>query len=69
MTDSNRNAVFVVTREETLERRPVKTGIDDGNYIEIVSGVNEGEVVVTSASEGLKDGMKVTVTMVGGDSR
>ncbi|MBQ6004641.1 MAG: efflux RND transporter periplasmic adaptor subunit [Selenomonadaceae bacterium] len=69
MTDSNRNAVFVVTREETLERRHVKTGIDDGNYIEIVSGVNEGEIVVTSASEGLKDGMKVTVTMVGGDSR
>ena len=64
MIDSSRSAVFVVTPENTLERRAVSTGADDGNYIEILWGVREGETVVTSASEGLKDGMKVTVTLI-----
>ncbi|MBQ4403736.1 MAG: efflux RND transporter periplasmic adaptor subunit [Selenomonadaceae bacterium] len=63
MIDSSRSAVFVVTPENTLERRAVKTGADDGNYIEILWGVREGETVVTSAAEGLKEGMKVTVTL------
>lgn len=69
MIDSNRNAVFVITPNNTLERRKIKTGIDDGNYIEIISGLSEGETVVTSASEGLEDGMKVTVTLTGGDDK
>ena len=66
MIDSSRSAVFVVTDKDTLERRAVRTGVDDGRYIEIVSGLQEGEIVVTSASEGLQNGMKVTVTLIGG---
>ena len=69
MTDSNRSAVFVVTPENTLERRAVKTGADDGTYVEIVWGVKEGETVVTSASEGLKEGMKVELTLMEGDGK
>lgn len=67
MIDANRNAVFVVTPNGTLERRPVNTGTDDGSYIEILSGLREGETVITSAAEGLKEGMKVTVTLRGDD--
>lgn len=67
MIDSNHNSVFVLTDKETIERRAVQTGADDGNYIEIISGLSEGETVITSASEGLEDGMKVTVTL-GGES-
>lgn len=69
MIDSNRSAVFVVTPENTLERREVKTGADDGTYVEIVWGVREGETVVTSASEGLKEGMKVELTLMEGDGK
>ena len=65
MIDSNHNAVFVVTPQDTLERRAVKTGADDGDYIEIISGLKEGETVITSAAEGLEDGVKVTVTLMG----
>lgn len=68
MTNPSRDAVFVVTSEDTIERRPVKTGVDDGKYIEIISGLREGETVITSASEGLSDGMKVTVTLEEGDN-
>ena len=67
MTDSHRNAVFVVTPQSTIERRDVKTGVDDGEYIEILTGLNEGDTVITSASEGLEDNMKVTVNLIGGD--
>lgn len=67
MTDSHRNAVFVVTPQSTIERREVKTGVDDGEYIEILTGLNEGETVITSASEGLEDNMKVTINLIGGD--
>ena len=68
MTNSSKNAVFVVTAEDTIKLRPVKTGVDDGKYIEIISGLSEGETVITSASEGLEDGMKVTVTLEEGDN-
>ena len=67
MTDSKHNAVFVVTPQNTIERRSVKTGADDGEYIEILTGLKEGDTVITSAAEGLEDGMKVTVTLTGGD--
>ena len=67
MTDSKHSAVFVVTAQDTIERRAVKTGADDGEYIEILAGLKEGETVITSAAEGLEDGMKVTVTLTGGD--
>ena len=69
MIDSNKNSVFVVTPENTLERRIVRTGTDDGTYIEILSGLHEGETVVTSAAGGLEDGMKVTVTLIGDDKK
>ena len=68
MADSNRNSVFVVTSQDTIERRLVETGVDDGSYIEIISGLSVGETVITSAAEGLENGMKVTVNLIGGDS-
>lgn len=64
MTDSKHSSVFVINAEDKLERRKVMTGADDGNYIEIISGLSEGETVVTSAAEGLEDGMKATVTLM-----
>ena len=69
MIDSSRSEVFVVTPENTLERRAVKTGVDDGEYVEIIWGVREGETVVTSAAEGLENGMKVEVTLAGGGGK
>lgn len=68
MSDTNRKFVFVVTAENTLERREVKPGADDGKFIEILSGLREGETVITSATKGLESGMKVTVTLSGGES-
>jgi len=54
-------ALFVV-KDGTVERREVKTGQNDGEYVEILSGVSAGEVVV-STPEGLHDGMRVSVVL------
>ncbi|MBR5913925.1 MAG: efflux RND transporter periplasmic adaptor subunit [Selenomonadaceae bacterium] len=64
----DRSAVFVVTPENTLERRAVKVGTDDGSYIEIISGLREGETVITSATTGLESGVKVEVTLTDGSN-
>ena len=41
------------------------TGVDDGEYIEIISGLKTGDVVVTSGTDGLEDGMKVEAEIEG----
>jgi RND family efflux transporter MFP subunit len=43
------------------KRTPVKVGIDDGSYTEIVGGLDEGCQVVISGKEQLKDGVAVSV--------
>ena len=60
---NNGKFVYVVTAENILEYREITTGADDGKNIEVLSGLREGEIVVTSASKGLESGMKVTVTL------
>lgn len=62
---TDKKFIFAVTPENTLERREIKIGTDDGKFIEILSGIKEGETVVTSAQKGLEDGMKVTVNLNG----
>ncbi|HAY33621.1 MAG TPA: efflux RND transporter periplasmic adaptor subunit [Ignavibacteria bacterium] len=46
--------VYVQTGGESFQKREVKTGPGDGINIEIVSGVNEGERVVTKGAYNIK---------------
>ena len=46
-----------------MEQRKVVTGMDDGEYIEILSGLKEGEVVVTGGTEGLSDGFRAEIVL------
>jgi HlyD family secretion protein len=54
-----------VVENGKVKAKPVKTGIQDASYIEIISGLNEGESVVKapfkSISKTLKDGDEVKV--------
>lgn len=63
MLNQERNCVFVLNVDNTIQRREVVTGINDGKYIEIISGLSEGDIVITSDTDGLKDGTKVDITM------
>jgi len=57
--------VFVLQKDGTVKKSVVTSGIQDINYIEVVSGLSEGDEVVigpySALSKNLKDGMKVKV--------
>ena len=58
--EGEETAVFVV-ENEMAKRREVKTGIENSDRVEIISGVKPGEMVITSGQNGLPDGAKVTL--------
>jgi HlyD family secretion protein len=57
--------VFIMDKEGKVKKVPVKTDVQDINYIEVTSGLQEGVEVVAAPynviSKTLKDGMKVKV--------
>ena len=57
--------VFVLQKDGKVKKTVVKSGIQDINYIEILSGLNEGDEVVTdpysAVTKTLKDGTEVKV--------
>jgi RND family efflux transporter MFP subunit len=61
-TIDDQPAVFVVESDNTVEQRQVTTGLFDKDNIEILSGLKEGETVVTAGQSSLVDGAKVEVT-------
>ena len=54
-------AVFVV-EQDRARRVPVKTGIDDGVWIEVTQGLSGHEDIVVVGKSGLVDGQLVTVS-------
>jgi HlyD family secretion protein len=65
VADELEEVAFVVQKDGKVKKVVVKSGIQDINYIEILSGLNEGDEVVTGPynviSKTLKDGNKVKV--------
>jgi len=53
--------VFVVTPEKTVTQRNVKTGVQDGNNIQILSGIKAGDTVVVDGADRLRDGADVEI--------
>jgi RND family efflux transporter MFP subunit len=60
VTASGQTFVFVV-HGDTVERRAVKTGGADGDRLEVVAGLENGDRVVLSPPAILADGMKIVV--------
>ena len=58
--------LFVITAQQTVQRRRVTTGLVKDNLIEIVSGIEPGERVVDKGAGFLKDGERVNVVMQNG---
>lgn len=55
--------VYVVNSDNELEKRTVTIGAVGSGYVEIVAGVREGEIVVSSGWESLRSGQKVDVDL------
>jgi len=65
-SDSTQEVVFVIQKDGTVKMTPVKTSIQDLNYIQVTSGLQAGDEVVTgpysTVSKLLKNKDKVLVT-------
>ncbi|MGP1574855.1 efflux RND transporter periplasmic adaptor subunit [Selenomonas sp.] len=55
--------VYVWNERQEIEMREVSVGVQDKEYIEILAGVSEGDVVITSGKEGLESGTKAAVQL------
>jgi multidrug efflux pump subunit AcrA (membrane-fusion protein) len=62
-TDESHERVAVVESDGSLGFRDVKTGITNGTYIEIISGLQAGDIVITSDTEGVTAGTEVELTL------
>lgn len=52
--------VYVVGPKQTVEARPVRVGVSEGNDTSIDEGISPGDIVVTDGADSLRDGMTVT---------
>ena len=59
--ESNEMIAFVVDKEGIARKRKVRIGIRDGERVEVLSGLKEGERVVVRGQYGLEDGQPVTL--------
>jgi HlyD family secretion protein len=60
-TEANKHYVFVVDQGH-LRRRDVTVGISNSTHFEVLSGVNENDLVALPGASELQDGAPVTVS-------
>lgn len=61
ITEDDQNHVFVIAEDGTVTRRAVQTGYEKDGIVEIVSGLDTGEQVVTAGKGSLNNGTTVEV--------
>jgi hypothetical protein len=61
--------VWIVSKNGTMQKRFIKTGLVNGQFVQILDGLVEGEVVVTEGSSQANQGDKIQVVAMGGEDR
>jgi len=61
--DESHDRVAVMEADGRLGFRDVTTGVSDGNYIEVISGLQPGDIVITADTEGVAAGTEVELTI------
>ena len=61
----SKDSLFIFMQDGTIKKIPVVTGADDGEFIEILGGLNAGDIVVTFNTDNLIDGMLATYILEG----
>jgi membrane fusion protein, multidrug efflux system len=53
--------VYRIKPDDTVEVRTVKTGVTEGDRVQVLSGVDSGDQVVVDGADRLRDGMKIRI--------
>ncbi|MCC7236433.1 MAG: efflux RND transporter periplasmic adaptor subunit [Bryobacterales bacterium] len=61
--------VLVVKPDGVLEERPVRIGMETPHFLEVLDGIQEGELVVLGSKPGMKPGLRVTPRLQSGDGQ
>ncbi len=56
-----RTAHVFITEDNVAVKRPVTLGIEEGELVEVLTGVAEGDAVVTAGQGGLDDGQRIKI--------
>jgi RND family efflux transporter MFP subunit len=59
LLDRENPKVWVSDSGSRLALREIKTGVYDSEYVEVLEGLGEGDIVITSSTSGLEPGVKV----------
>ena len=62
LSQDSETTVFVV-KKNTVVKREVEIGYENSTHVEIVSGVNIGDIIVTTGLSSLKDGSKISIVV------
>ena len=62
LTESIKDASVYVVENNVVHQKPIKTGMEVGNQIQVINGLKTGEVVVTSGQINLKEGTQVSIS-------
>jgi len=53
--------VYIADKENTVQLKPIVIGNDYGQYLEVIEGLSEGDIIVTSGQINLTNGAKVVI--------
>ncbi|MBP6299369.1 MAG: efflux RND transporter periplasmic adaptor subunit [Arenimonas sp.] len=63
--DEGESAVYIVRSGKAI-RAPIKTGYSNGEIAEVISGIRQGDKVITAGKVAVRDGSKVSVIGIDG---
>ena len=60
MEDGTKSYVYVVNKDKAVKKE-VEIGVDSGEYIEIISGLKDGEQVLVKGQDYVENGSRVKI--------
>ncbi|WP_027406731.1 efflux RND transporter periplasmic adaptor subunit [Anaerovibrio sp. RM50] len=61
--NENKNQVAVMDEDGRLAVRQVEIGVTDGKYAEVKNGLQAGDIVITSDTEGIEEGTQIDIVL------
>jgi multidrug efflux pump subunit AcrA (membrane-fusion protein) len=65
LSTDKKSTVYLVNREQEIEERPVTTGLETPDRYEVLSGLEEGDLVMIGNRSQVKPGQKVEAKLIG----